>query len=164
MRHARQTNVPIVIDGDGLFLVTNNIDLVSGYGLAVLTPNVNEYKRLVEKVLSSEVNDVDATQQVLSLAKKIGGVTILKKGKSDLISDGDTVKSVSIYGSPRRCGGQGDVLSGSCKNPAVLGCVAGSAMMRKAASLAFCHKKRSTVTGDIIECLGESLEDICPAT
>ncbi|KAL1358488.1 hypothetical protein AAHE18_04G036500 [Arachis hypogaea] len=113
MRHARQTNVPIVIDGDGLFLVTNNIDLVSGYGLAVLTPNVNEYKRLVEKVLSSEVNDVDATQQVLSLAKKIGGVTILKKGKSDLISDGDTVKSVSIYGSPRRCGGQGDVLSGS---------------------------------------------------
>ncbi|XLR60480.1 hypothetical protein S83_011152, partial [Arachis hypogaea] len=97
---------------DGLFLVTNNIDLVSGYGLAVLTPNVNEYKRLVEKVLSSEVNDVDATQQVLSLAKKIGGVTILKKGKSDLISDGDTVKSVSIYGSPRRCGGQGDVLSG----------------------------------------------------
>ncbi|XP_020976229.1 ATP-dependent (S)-NAD(P)H-hydrate dehydratase isoform X2 [Arachis ipaensis] len=164
MRHARQTNVPIVIDGDGLFLVTNNIDLVSGYGLAVLTPNVNEYKRLVEKVLSSEVNDVDATQQVLSLAKKIGGVTILKKGKSDLISDGDTVKSVSIYGSPRRCGGQGDILSGSCKNPAVLGCVAGSAMMRKAASLAFCHKKRSTVTGDIIECLGESLEDICPAT
>ncbi|QHO15357.1 ATP-dependent (S)-NAD(P)H-hydrate dehydratase [Arachis hypogaea] len=96
------------------------------------------------------------------------------------------VKSVSIYGSPRRCGGQGDILSGSvavflswarqhiiaadpnsnlsCKNSAVLGCVAGSAMMRKAASLAFCHKKRSTVTGDIIECVGESLEDICPAT
>ncbi|MED6158701.1 hypothetical protein PIB30_035242 [Stylosanthes scabra] len=186
MRHARQTNVPIVIDGDGLFLVTNNIDLVSGYALAVLTPNVNEYKRLVEKVLSSEVNDLDATQQVLSLAKKIGGVTILKKGKSDLISDGDTVKSVSIYGSPRRCGGQGDILSGSvavflswarqhikaadsnsnlsCENPAVLGCIAGSAMMRKAASVAFSHKKRSTVTGDIIECLGKSLEDICPAT
>ncbi|MED6143872.1 hypothetical protein PIB30_009947 [Stylosanthes scabra] len=186
IRHARQTNVPIVIDGDGLFLVTNNIDLVSGYALAVLTPNVNEYKRLVEKVLSSEVNDADATQQVLSLAKKIGGVTILKKGKSDLISDGDTVKSVSIYGSPRRCGGQGDILSGSvavflswarqhikaadpnsnlsCKNPAVLGCIAGSAMMRKAASVAFSHKKRSTITGDIIEFLGKSLEDICPAT
>ncbi|XP_061347890.1 ATP-dependent (S)-NAD(P)H-hydrate dehydratase-like isoform X1 [Gastrolobium bilobum] len=186
MKHARQSSIPIVIDGDGLFLVTDHLDLVSGYALAVLTPNVNEYKRLVQKVLNSEANDVDATQQVLSLAKQIGGVTILRKGKSDLISDGDTVKSVSIYGSPRRCGGQGDILSGSvavflswarqhvastdpnsnlsCKNPAVLGCIAGSAMMRKAASLAFSHKKRSTVTGDIIECLGKSLEDICPAS
>ncbi|XP_054806650.1 ATP-dependent (S)-NAD(P)H-hydrate dehydratase isoform X2 [Prosopis cineraria] len=177
MRHARQSNIPIVVDGDGLFLVTNSIDLVSGYALAVLTPNVNEYKRLVQKILSSEVNDLNGTQQLLSLSKQIGGVTILRKGKSDLISDGDTVKSVSIYGSPRRCGGQGDILSGSvavflswarqhvqttdeisnlsCKNPTVLGCIAGSALMRKAASLAFLNNKRSTVTGDIIDCLGK---------
>ncbi|RWV90166.1 hypothetical protein BHE74_00034357 [Ensete ventricosum] len=38
---------------DGLFLVTNNLDLVCGNPLAVLTPNVNEYKRLVEKALDS---------------------------------------------------------------------------------------------------------------
>ncbi|XP_027330650.1 ATP-dependent (S)-NAD(P)H-hydrate dehydratase isoform X2 [Abrus precatorius] len=186
IRHARQSNIPIVIDGDGLFLVTNNLNLVSDYALAVLTPNVNEYKRLVQKVLSSEVNEVDAPQQLLSLAKQIGGVTILRKGNNDLISDGDTVKSVSVYGSSRRCGGQGDILSGSvavflswarqhilakdsnlnlsCKNPTVLGCIAGSAILRKAASLAFSEKKRSTVTGDIIECLGKSLEDICPAS
>ncbi|CAK8531057.1 unnamed protein product [Lathyrus sativus] len=186
IRHARRSNIPIVIDGDGLFLVTNHLELVSGYALAVLTPNVNEYKRLVQKVLNSEVNNDDATQQVLSLAKQIGGVTILKKGKSDIISDGNTVKSVSIYGSPRRCGGQGDILSGSVavflswarqyieaagqdsnlslKNPAVLGSIAGSAIMRKAASIAFSNKKRSTVTGDIIESLGKSLEDICPAS
>lgn len=185
IRHARKSNIPIVIDGDGLFLVTNHLELVSGYALAVLTPNVNEYKRLVQKVLSSEVNNEDPAEQVLTLSKQIGGVTILRKGKSDLISDGDKVKTVSIYGSPRRCGGQGDILSGSVavflswarqhieaagpdsylssKNPAVLGSIAGSAMMRKAASLAFSDKKRSTVTGDIIECLGKSLEDICPA-
>ncbi|XP_050130189.1 ATP-dependent (S)-NAD(P)H-hydrate dehydratase isoform X2 [Malus sylvestris] len=182
MKHARQSNVPIVIDGDGLFLVTNCIDLVSGYPLAVLTPNINEYKRLVQKVLSCEVNDEDAPEQVLSLAKRIGGVTILRKGRSDLISDGETVNSVSIYGSPRRCGGQGDILSGSVgvflswarqkikdgdsstssRNPALLGCIAASALMRKAASLAFENKKRSTLTTDIIECLGRSLEDICP--
>ncbi|KAL7210221.1 hypothetical protein ACSBR1_031729 [Camellia fascicularis] len=112
MKHARQSNVPIVIDGDGLFLVTNCLDLISGYPLAILTPNVNEYKRLVQKVLECEVNDQAASEQLLSLAKRIGGVTILRKGKSDLISDGETVRSVSIYGSPRRCGGQGDILSG----------------------------------------------------
>ncbi|XP_045802690.1 ATP-dependent (S)-NAD(P)H-hydrate dehydratase-like [Trifolium pratense] len=69
IRHARKSNIPIVIDGDGIFLVTNHLELVSGYALAVLTPNINEYKRLVQKVPSSEVNNDDATRQVLSLAK-----------------------------------------------------------------------------------------------
>lgn len=55
---------------DGLFLVTNSLDLVHGYPLAVLTPNVNEYKRLVQKVLKCEVDDVDAHGQLLSLAKQ----------------------------------------------------------------------------------------------
>ncbi|XP_058109164.1 ATP-dependent (S)-NAD(P)H-hydrate dehydratase isoform X2 [Magnolia sinica] len=170
---------------DGLFLVTNNLDLVKGYPLAVLTPNVNEYKRLIQKVLDCEVNDQDAPQQLLSLAGRIGGATILRKGKSDLISDGETVTMVSMYGSPRRCGGQGDILSGSValfsswarqqtsatddssnspRNPMVLGCIAGSSLLRKAASLAFMNKKRATLTTDIIEYLGKSLEDICPAS
>lgn len=104
MKHARECNVPMVIDGvcdgwhcyiaswfsdipygvtldttsggvlcfiyqDGLYLVTNCLDLVSGYPLAVLTPNLNEYKRLVQKVLNSEVNDENGTDQLLSLAK-----------------------------------------------------------------------------------------------
>ncbi|KAK4405690.1 ATP-dependent (S)-NAD(P)H-hydrate dehydratase [Sesamum angolense] len=99
MKHARESNVPIVIDG--------------WLSLAVLTPNVNEYKRLVQKVLQCEVNDQDGTQQLLSLAKGIGGVTILRKGGSDFISNGETVSAVSTFGSPRRCGGQGDILSGS---------------------------------------------------
>ncbi|CAN8300602.1 unnamed protein product [Cochlearia groenlandica] len=185
---AKKFNVPFVVDGDGLFLVTNSIDLVRSYPLAVLTPNVNEYKRLVHKVLNCEVDEQNAEDQLLSLAKLIGGVTILRKGKSDLISNGETVKSVSIYGSPRRCGGQGDILSGSVavflswaqqlkscperldtsfihpENPAILGCIAASGLMRKAASLAFTKHKRSTLTSNIIECLGESLEDICPAS
>lgn len=47
-------------------------------------------------------------------------------------------------------------------NPTMLGCIAGSTLMRKAASVAFEDKKRSTLTTDIIECLGRSLEAICP--
>ncbi|CAO2838161.1 unnamed protein product [Amaranthus hypochondriacus] len=184
IKHARHLNIPLVIDGDGLFLVTNNLDLISGYTMAVLSPNINEYKRLVQKVLNCEVDEEESSAQILSLAKGIGCVTVLKKGKLDLISDGDTVCSVSIFGSPRRCGGQGDILSGSvavflswasrfnllaenkqssrAMNPTIMGCVAGSALLRKAASMAFENKKRSTLTGDIIECLGQSLEDICP--
>ncbi|KAL3648935.1 hypothetical protein CASFOL_005338 [Castilleja foliolosa] len=171
MNHAKKSNVPMVIDGDGLFLVTNRPELVSGYPLAVLTPNVNEYKRLVQKVLHCEVTDQVETQQLLSLAKGIGGVTILRKGASDFISNGETVSAVSAFGSPRRCGGQGDILSGSIAvfvswarrhaaeegrktSPTVLGCVAGSVLLRKAASHAFESKGRSTLTTDIIEHLG----------
>lgn len=54
---------------DGLYLITNSIDLVSGYPLAVLTPNVNEYKRLVQKVLNCEVNDEESSAELLSLVK-----------------------------------------------------------------------------------------------
>ncbi|XP_018472713.1 ATP-dependent (S)-NAD(P)H-hydrate dehydratase isoform X5 [Raphanus sativus] len=179
---AKKSNVPFVVDGDGLFLVTNSIDLVKSYPLAVLTPNVNEYKRLVQKVLNCEVDEENAGDQLRSLAKQIGGVTILRKGKTDLISNGEIV---SIYGSPRRCGGQGDILSGGVavflswaqqlksdpernfspsESPAILGCIAASGLLRKAAALAFTKHKRSTLTSDIIECLGESLEDICPAS
>lgn len=191
---ARQGNTPIVIDGDGLFLVTNNPELVAGYPLAILTPNVNEHKRLVQKVMEQDLNlvggkhgidDKDAPQQLQILAGRMGGLTILQKGKVDLISDGNTVYGVSMFGSPRRCGGQGDILSGSVavfsswarqgrasnkddkkfrfsSNPVILGAIAGSVLMRKAASLAFEQHKRSTVTTNIIEVLGNSMEDICP--
>jgi hypothetical protein len=40
-------------------------------------------------------------------------------------------------------------------NPTTLGCIAGSLLLRKAASLAFEKNKRSTVTTDIIEFLGK---------
>ncbi|KAK3031191.1 hypothetical protein RJ639_035348, partial [Escallonia herrerae] len=146
MKHARQSNVPMVIDGDGLFLVTNCLDLVSGYRLAVMTPNVNEYKRLVQKVLNCEVND-DGNEQLLSLAKRLGGVTILRKGKSDLISDGEAAVFLSWA---RQCAAEAD----PNMTPTVMGCIAGSILMRKAASLAFENKRRSTLTTDIIECLG----------
>lgn len=41
------------------------------------------------------------------------------------------------------------------KNPMVLGCIAASALLRKAALAAFEKNKRSTLTTDIIEHLGE---------
>nr|GMD75643.1 ATP-dependent (S)-NAD(P)H-hydrate dehydratase [Ipomoea batatas] len=173
MKHARECDVPMVIDGDGLSLVMNSLEIIAGYPLAVLTPNRNEYKRLIRTVLETEVDEQDSARQIQALATAIGSVTILRKGESDVISDGKTVCAVNIYGSPRRCGGQGDVLSGSVAvflswarhcaangeltmNPIVSGCIAGSALVRKAAALAFEHKRRSTVTGDIIICLGKS--------
>ncbi|CAF1697918.1 unnamed protein product [Brassica napus] len=148
---AKKFNVPFVVDGDGLFLVTNSIDLVKSYPLAVLTPNVNEYKRLVQKVLSCEVDEENAGDQLRALAKQIGGVTILRKGKSDLISNGEMV--FLSWARQLKSG-----LESPSENPAILGCIAASGLLRKAAALAFTKHKRSTLTSDIIECLGERYE------
>lgn len=55
---------------DGLFLITNNIGLVEDNSLAILTPNVYEYKRLVQKVLNCEVNEENASEQLTALCQK----------------------------------------------------------------------------------------------
>ncbi|KAG6539996.1 hypothetical protein Mapa_018697 [Marchantia paleacea] len=119
----------------------------------------------------------------------MGGVTIVQKGKFDLISDGHIVIASDYFGSPRRCGGQGDVLSGSTavffswarqyiqtgdskavaniserlsSNPAIVGALAGSLLLRKSAADAFSKHKRSTLTTDIIDSLGPSMEEFFP--
>lgn len=52
---------------------------------------------------------------LLSLpALSLGGVTILRKGTIDLISNGREAMLCAGEGCPRRVGGQGDVLAGAC--------------------------------------------------
>lgn len=59
-----------------MFLITNNPELVCGYPSAILTPNVNEYKRLVAKMADlgptkwQDVNADDIVGQLKGLAKK----------------------------------------------------------------------------------------------
>lgn len=50
---ARENNVYIVIDADGLFLVQTDPSVVKGYKRVILTPNVVEFGRLVESCVSS---------------------------------------------------------------------------------------------------------------
>ena len=52
----REKGTPVVIDADGLYIVTKHLDLVRGYSKAILTPNKNEYARLAHAL------DVDVEQ------------------------------------------------------------------------------------------------------
>ncbi|CAG8697344.1 5222_t:CDS:10, partial [Acaulospora morrowiae] len=111
IQKAKEKELPIVIDADGLFLVQNDPDIIKNYSKAILTPNVNEFQRLCEKMnISFEDNHKDEMAQKLSQA--FGGITIVQKGKNDLISNGNTVFIVDNKGGFKRCGGQGDVLTG----------------------------------------------------
>jgi len=47
IKAAKEKNIPMVIDGDGLFLVSQNLDLIKGYKRVILTPNPNEFKKIM---------------------------------------------------------------------------------------------------------------------
>ncbi|KAL1773154.1 ATP-dependent (S)-NAD(P)H-hydrate dehydratase isoform X1 [Sigmodon hispidus] len=106
-------DIPVVIDADGLWLIAQQPALIHGYQKAILTPNRMEFSRLWEAVLSSPVDTKDHSGSILKLSQALGNITVVQKGEHDLISDGRQVLVCSQEGSSRRCGGQGDLLSGS---------------------------------------------------
>ncbi|KAI8845319.1 Ribokinase-like protein [Chytriomyces cf. hyalinus JEL632] len=99
----------VVLDADALFLCSQRPELVNGYRNAVLTPNYGEFLRLCE-TLNIPVSESERVDAVNLLSSRLGCCVVLK-GEEDIVSN---VTSVCIRerGSPRRCGGQGDLLSG----------------------------------------------------
>jgi ATP-dependent NAD(P)H-hydrate dehydratase len=65
---ARALGVPVVVDADGLFLVTQSPPLIMGNTRAVLTPNVVEFERLWSRVHGdvAKPEDVGAAARALS--------------------------------------------------------------------------------------------------
>jgi len=102
--------LPIVIDADGLWMVTQAPEIVRCANV-ILTPNKVEFDRLW-KAVCGEQKRTSPERDIQHLSKAMGGVTIIHKGPSDLISSGVTVLKCSEKGAPRRPGGIGDVLSG----------------------------------------------------
>src|SRR5688500_10954049 len=43
----KKKNKYFVLDGDGLYLLSQHPDILKDYNRAILTPNVNEYSRLI---------------------------------------------------------------------------------------------------------------------
>ncbi|XP_046400822.1 ATP-dependent (S)-NAD(P)H-hydrate dehydratase [Ischnura elegans] len=162
IRTARDMAIPLVVDADGLWLALQNPDLVSSWpnGKIVLTPNVMEFSRLASKFGVETVEDV---------ANAFQG-TVLLKSKIDYIASpkGDVVVC-GTGGSGRRCGGQGDVLSGAlgvflnwaCQHehndgtapygdPTLVAAYGASRLVRECNMLSFTKNKRSTLTVDML--------------
>jgi ATP-dependent NAD(P)H-hydrate dehydratase len=109
---ARKQNMPFVLDADGLNLAQTKPELVQGYKECILTPNVVEFGRLCKsKGISTE--GLEGGKVAEKLSKAFGGVTIIKKGKEDYISNGEKTFVSDVEGGLKRSGGQGDTLTGS---------------------------------------------------
>jgi len=149
------TKKPVVIDADGLFLLNDNLNLICGQPNVILTPNVMEFQRLFGE-------DDQAARQKMSLLG--AGVTVLEKGANDKIylPHCNEVHSMPSGGSGRRCGGQGDLLSGSLAtffswslqsgepNPALVAACASSYFVKKLNAAAFQKFGRSLLASDMV--------------
>src|SRR3989338_3928220 len=123
MALARERKMPLIVDGDALWVVSLDPSLVQDHPSAILTPNHVEFLRIYADVtphllsspslLSSGGEEDVAVEQVVALSRALGNVTILKKGAVDIISDGNSLALCRLEGAPRRCGGQGDLTAGA---------------------------------------------------
>lgn len=151
----RDLKKPLVLDADALFLISQDLSIIENYPGAILTPNVVEFSRIFgQDDYAKKLNEIGSS------------VTILKKGFADTIYSGSnkTDDMVTVQGgNGRRCGGQGDVLSGCTaifyawaiqandSEPATTACVGASYLVKKLNTTAFGYKKRSMTVTDMIE-------------
>ncbi|XP_071449843.1 ATP-dependent (S)-NAD(P)H-hydrate dehydratase [Hetaerina americana] len=162
VKTAKDLSLPLVVDADGLWLALKHPHLMASWpnGKIVFTPNVMEFSRLASMF---EVETVE------ELAKSFSG-TVLLKGKIDYIaSPKGGVIVCGTGGSGRRCGGQGDVLSGAlgvflnwaCQwehsensapfgDPTLLAAYGACRLVRECNMLSFQKNKRSTLTMDML--------------
>jgi ATP-dependent NAD(P)H-hydrate dehydratase len=123
LQRAKLKQMFIVLDADALWHICNRPPLIQGYRRALLTPNIVEFRRLCDSV--GVPADVDEGQKAAMLSKALGGPTILQKGPKDIIAVDTTgemdlpleerireIVEVDHKGGLKRCGGQGDILSG----------------------------------------------------
>lgn len=174
--NARKMDIPIVIDADGLFYVTQYPDIVKGHRQITLTPNAMEFSRLYHSMVGTEIPADNEIASVVKVSSLLGNVTVVRKGKEDIISDGIKVLTCDHHGSYRRCGGQGDLLSGSMGTwtywahkahkvgslhpllkeygPSLCAGFAACWLTRECSRQAFAKYHRSTITSNMIDEIG----------
>ena len=65
---AVQSNLPLVIDADGLWAISQDLSLIRGYQRCVLTPNAVEFERLRKQVMESLKHDADSSALRIGLS------------------------------------------------------------------------------------------------
>ncbi|KAM7111370.1 ATP-dependent (S)-NAD(P)H-hydrate dehydratase isoform 3-T3 [Molossus nigricans] len=138
----------------------------------VVGPGLGRDDALLENVkLRDPLDSSDRRGAVLRLSQALGNVTVVQKGEQDVISDGKQVLECNLQGSNRRCGGQGDLLSGSLGvmvhwalhagsektngfSPLLVAAFGACSLTRQCNHQAFQKHGRSTTTTDMIAEVG----------
>ncbi|XP_017777084.1 PREDICTED: ATP-dependent (S)-NAD(P)H-hydrate dehydratase [Nicrophorus vespilloides] len=159
----RQKRKPMVIDADGLFLITQKPSLLENFEAdVILTPNKMEFARLLKLDHPDELPAADP-HRFMRDAKWGSRVSVLVKGHLDEMIDCERRMSFcDLGGSGRRCGGQGDILAGSIsvflfwarqfeEDRSFVAAYAACKLVRECNSRGFAKKGRSLVSTDMLE-------------
>jgi len=137
---AMSTNLPLVVDADGLNLLAKNYTKRSNW---ILTPHPKEAARLLKQT------DIIANREQTAekIAQKYNAITVLK-GSGSIITDGNKQHAICPYGNPGMASsGMGDILTGI-----ITGLIAQGVDLFNAAKLGvYIHAK----AGDCASCDGE---------
>src|SRR5690348_10774916 len=104
------TDLPVLVDADGLTVLTRRRDLLGRSAPTVLTPHAGELARL----LGTDADQVEARrlEHVRRAAEELNA-TVLLKGSTTVIAEAGRPVRVNPTGTPRLAtAGSGDVLSG----------------------------------------------------
>lgn len=180
LEEIKVSNKPVILDADSLFLLSLRPDLIKGYTKAVITPNVMEFGRICRALAIDNEDNIETAQKV---SKKLGGVTVIKKGQNEVIVKNDNFLINNFPGSVRRVGGQGDTLTGALAtlltwaehynagfwdipekmHPdelALLACYSACSLVRVASAMAFAKYRRAMQTSNVHEFLGEAYKEL----
>ena len=105
------TDVPVLVDADGLNLVAHDVSLLRRTAPVLITPHAGELSRLTG-VPRAEIEAAPLAHARAAAAEL--GVTVLLKGNTTVVADsGGGPARVNLTGTPwLATGGTGDVLSG----------------------------------------------------
>ncbi|AAL80324.1 bifunctional ADP-dependent NAD(P)H-hydrate dehydratase/NAD(P)H-hydrate epimerase [Pyrococcus furiosus DSM 3638] len=158
----KRVSKPLVIDADGLKIVSENLDILKGKEF-VLTPHAGEFKTLFG--VKPEGGLREKAKIVIEKAREIGGVVLLK-GKYDIISDGEVWLYNKTGNRGMTTGGTGDVLAGTVgaflalKNSLLRSAAAGAFLVGFAGDLVAQEKGESFVASDVAEKIPIALKKI----
>jgi NAD(P)H-hydrate epimerase len=132
--YIKSCRLPLVIDADGIGAVSQDMSVLKGRS-GVVTPHAREFEELSGVKLT---DDYEArAKPAMKLAKQTG-LTVLIKGRIDVVADGTRYK-LNRGGNPgMSVGGTGDVLAG-----AVVGLLARGIEPFNAARIAAYANKRA---------------------
>ncbi len=114
LRAIQQADVPVVLDADGLNLLSRVTEFWRDLkGRVIMTPHPGEFRRLAS-TLSIALDPVDPRSRPAAaeaLAQRVGAVVVLK-GAGTVVSDGHRTWVCERGHACLATGGTGDVLSG----------------------------------------------------
>jgi ADP-dependent NAD(P)H-hydrate dehydratase / NAD(P)H-hydrate epimerase len=136
------SNVPVLVDADGLTVLARRRDLLRRSAPTVLTPHAGELARLLDT--TAEEVEARRLEHVRRAADELGA-TVLLKGSTTLVAEADKPVRVNSTGTPLLAtAGSGDVLSGL--TGALL--AGGMSPMDAAAAGAHLHGLAGRIAGD----------------